>query len=155
MIIGGLRKTRDVALSVLVALYPFSAFCYTNEEYYLLFKIEGALDVYKLEFGEYPSSLVDLAALQQVPSLEKHVSHESYVDWTGLIVYKYPSEHSNCEYDLYHVGENSVDEFGEGDDVSLCGDGKFGFLIKLIVFVAGLACFVLFLKVRGLKQTAR
>ena len=83
-------------------------------------RIAGALDLYRLEVGRYPSEEEGLAALIEEPAgattwngpyLKKK---ESLVDpWAQPFFYVIPGEHG--EYDLYTLGADNA-EGGEGED---------------------------------------
>jgi len=83
-------------------------------------RIGGALDLYRLEVGRYPSEEEGLAALIEEPAgvtawngpyLKKK---ESLVDpWARPFIYAIPGDHG--EYDLYTLGANNA-EGGEGED---------------------------------------
>lgn len=83
-------------------------------------RIAGALDLYRLEVGRYPSEEEGLAALIEEPAgvttwngpyLKKK---ESLVDpWARPFIYAIPGDHG--EYDLYTLGADNA-EGGEGED---------------------------------------
>jgi general secretion pathway protein G len=83
-------------------------------------RIAGALDLYRLEVGRYPSEEEGLAALIEEPAgattwngpyLKKK---ESLVDpWARPFNYTIPGNHG--EYDLYTLGADNA-EGGEGED---------------------------------------
>lgn len=82
-------------------------------------RIGGALDLYRLEIGRYPTEQENLVALVEAPSgvprwngpyLKKK---ESIVDpWGQVYVYRMPGQHG--EYDLYTLGSDNT-EGGEGE----------------------------------------
>jgi general secretion pathway protein G len=82
-------------------------------------RIGGALDLYRLEIGRYPSEQENLLALVEAPPgvprwngpyLKKK---ESIVDpWGQVYVYRAPGQHG--EYDLYTLGSDNA-EGGEGE----------------------------------------
>ncbi len=82
-------------------------------------RIGGALDLYRLEIGRYPTEQENLVALVEAPSgvprwngpyLKKK---ESIVDpWGQVYVYRMPGQHG--EYDLYTLGSDNA-EGGEGE----------------------------------------
>lgn len=86
-------------------------------------RIGGALDLYRLEVGRYPSDQESLAALVEPPAgvarwngpyLKKK---ESIIDpWGQVYVYRMPGEHG--EYDLYTLGADNV-EGGEGESADV------------------------------------
>jgi general secretion pathway protein G len=83
-------------------------------------RISGALDLYRLEVGSYPSEQEGLSALIEEPAgaakwngpyLKKK---ESLVDpWGRQFLYSIPGDHG--EYDLYTLGADNA-EGGEGED---------------------------------------
>ncbi len=83
-------------------------------------RIAGALDLYRLEVGRYPSEEEGLAALIEEPAgvstwngpyLKKK---ESLVDpWARTFIYAIPGDHG--EYDLYTLGADNT-EGGDGED---------------------------------------
>lgn len=82
-------------------------------------RIGGALDLYRLEVGRYPSEQENLLALVEAPAgvprwngpyLKKK---ESIVDpWGQVYVYRAPGQHG--EYDLYTLGSDNA-EGGDGE----------------------------------------
>lgn len=82
-------------------------------------RIGGALDLYRLEIGRYPSEQESLIALVEAPPgvprwngpyLKKK---ESIVDpWGQVYVYRMPGQHG--EYDLYTLGSDNA-EGGDGE----------------------------------------
>ncbi|PPD01177.1 MAG: type II secretion system protein GspG [Methylotenera sp.] len=71
-----------------------------------------ALDQYRIEVGQYPSSEQGLAALNKNPSndpkwsgpyLKKSVPNDP---WNKPYLYKYPGEHG--DYDLYSLGKDGL-----------------------------------------------
>ncbi|MBL8658924.1 MAG: type II secretion system major pseudopilin GspG [Rhodospirillales bacterium] len=82
-------------------------------------RIGGALDLYRLEIGRYPTDQEGIAALVEPPAgvprwngpyLKKK---DSVVDpWGHVYVYRMPGEHG--EYDLYTLGSDNT-EGGEGE----------------------------------------
>ncbi len=82
-------------------------------------RISGALDLYRLEVGRYPTDEENLAALVEAPPgaarwngpyLKKR---ESIVDpWGHVYVYRSPGQHG--EFDLYTLGSDNA-EGGEGE----------------------------------------
>lgn len=82
-------------------------------------RISGALDLYRLEVGRYPTNEETLAALVEAPAgaarwngpyLKKQ---ESIIDpWGHLYVYRSPGQHG--EFDLYTLGSDNA-EGGEGE----------------------------------------
>jgi general secretion pathway protein G len=82
-------------------------------------RIGGALDLYRLEIGRYPSEQENLLALVEAPPgvprwngpyLKKK---ESIVDpWGHVYVYRAPGQHG--EYDLYTLGSDNA-EGGDGE----------------------------------------
>jgi Type II secretion system (T2SS), protein G len=39
--------------------------------------------------------------------------------WGHPLVYRIPSDHNGCRFDLYSVGPNGIDDHGQGDDIVL------------------------------------
>jgi general secretion pathway protein G len=87
-------------------------------------RVGGALDLYRLEVGRYPSQQENLAALVDPPPgvanwngpyLKKR---ESIVDpWGRPLIYRIPGQYG--EYDLYTLGaDNAVGGEGENRDVT-------------------------------------
>lgn len=86
-------------------------------------RISGALDLYRLDIGRYPTQGEGLQALVEEPSgvarwngpyLKKK---ESIVDpWGRPFGYRYPGQHG--EYDLWSAGADGV-EGGDGENRDL------------------------------------
>lgn len=76
-----------------------------------------ALDNYRLDAGQYPTTEQGLAALRQPPSLppaprrwngpylEKEVPRDP---WDNEYVYRYPGEHNQHSYDLFSYGKDGL-----------------------------------------------
>ncbi len=71
-----------------------------------------ALDQYRIEVGQYPSTEQGLAALNKNPTndtkwsgpyLKKNVPNDP---WSRPYLYKYPGEHG--DYDLYSLGKDGL-----------------------------------------------
>lgn len=87
-------------------------------------RVAGALDLYRLEVGHYPTQQQGLEALIEPqtrdpgwngPYLKKR---EAIVDpWGQMLIYRIPGEHG--EYDLYTLGaDNASGGDGENQDVT-------------------------------------
>ncbi|MDY6994759.1 MAG: type II secretion system protein GspG [Pseudomonadota bacterium] len=95
----------------------------------------NALETFKKDVGQYPSTTEGLQALISRPAGNKQwkgpyitaqeLSRMKAVDrdiWGTKYIYFYPAKHSHDPhdlYDLYSCGKNKQDDLGEGDDISL------------------------------------
>lgn len=83
--------------------------------------LEGALDLFELDAGRYPTTEEGLTALiQQPPNVNEW--HGSYIKrsmpldpWKHQYVYKCPGEHNTDSYDLYSLGPDGQE--GGNDDI--------------------------------------
>ena len=83
-------------------------------------EIEGALDLYMVEVGNYPGEAEGLEALRQNPGNALNWNgpylKKSPVDpWQNLYAYRFPSQHG-LDYDLCSNGADGV----EGTDDDIC-----------------------------------
>ncbi len=87
-------------------------------------RIAGALDLYRLEVGRYPTQQENLIALIEAPPgvtawngpyLKRR---EAIIDpWGRQVVYRIPGQHG--EYDLYTLGaDNAIGGEGENRDIT-------------------------------------
>jgi general secretion pathway protein G len=83
-------------------------------------RLSGALDLYRLELGDYPSAEDGLRALvEQPPGAERWngpyvTKADAIIDpWDRPYRYRYPGEHS--QFDLYSLGRDGQDG-GDGED---------------------------------------
>jgi hypothetical protein len=83
--------------------------------------IARLLGEWRAKRGSYPDDLTDLVteapAATQAPDGRLLI-----VDaWAHKVVYKHPSAGSACDYDLYSLGPDGVDDHGTRDDIMSCG----------------------------------
>ena len=83
-------------------------------------RLSGALDLYRLELGDYPSGQDGLGALVEQPAGAERwngpyvTKADAIVDpWDRPYRYRYPGEHS--QFDLYSLGRDGQDG-GDGED---------------------------------------
>ena len=97
-----------------------------DENRALLKAYSKAIELLKKDLGVYPNSSSGLQLIYENTSNEpgwngpylKKVRNP--VDtWGNKFVYRFPSEcqESSLPYDFYSVGENGIDECGEGKDI--------------------------------------
>ncbi len=87
-------------------------------------RVAGALDLYRLEVGHYPTQQEGLVALIEPQSRESnwngpYLKKRENIDdpWGRLLIYRIPGQHG--EYDLYSLGaDNAVGGEGENQDVT-------------------------------------
>lgn len=87
-------------------------------------RVAGALDLYRLEVGHYPTQQEGLVALIEPQSREPnwngpYLKKRENIDdpWGRLLIYRIPGQHG--EYDLYSLGaDNAVGGEGENQDVT-------------------------------------
>ncbi len=72
---------------------------------------------YRVDSGRFPSTKEGLKALRQKSSGMVAVDAPSDT-WHNEIVYIYPPKYGTREFDLYSVGKNGVNEYGQGDDIT-------------------------------------
>jgi hypothetical protein len=82
--------------------------------------VSRLLGEWRAEHGNYPEDLRDLVAS---PPLAEHVSGPRVVitdTWDHELVYNRPPRAPPCDYDLYSIGPNGVDDHGQRDDIVTC-----------------------------------
>jgi general secretion pathway protein G len=91
-------------------------------------KIQGALEMYKVDNGSYPSAEQGLEALVTPPTGEPaprnylpggYASRADLVDpWQNPLQYRVPGEHNPHSFDVFSYGADGV-EGGEGTNADL------------------------------------
>jgi hypothetical protein len=94
----------------------------------ILVEVSRLLGEWRAEHGTYPADLADLVS--EPPAADPtHAARLAIVDtWNQKLVYNRPPRAPPCEYDLYSIGPNGVDDHGERDDIVTCnstGDVNF------------------------------
>ncbi len=86
-----------------------------------LAEVSRLLGEWRAEHGSYPEDLSDLVA--NLPAVErKDGPRPQIVDtWDHKLVYNRPPHAPPCDYDLYSMGPNGVDDHGQRDDIVTCG----------------------------------
>lgn len=83
------------------------------------------LGEWRAKRGSYPEDLSDLVADAAVALQTGPQANEGrllIVDaWQHKVVYKHPPAGSGCDYDLYSLGPNGIDDHGARDDIVSCG----------------------------------
>jgi hypothetical protein len=83
--------------------------------------IERLLGKWRAERGSYPDDLTDLVAAAPVLP-QGSEGRLLIVDvWQNKVMYHHPSDGSACDYDLYSLGPNGIDDHGTRDDIVACG----------------------------------
>jgi hypothetical protein len=87
--------------------------------------LETAIEIYRKDTGQFPSSADGLRALFQAPdSLTNwrgpYLATESmpFDAWGEPFVYHHPAQFGHTEYDLYSKGVNRQDDRGAQDDIT-------------------------------------
>lgn len=77
------------------------------------------LNRYQEDFGKLPSSREGLHVLIRKNSKGRYPDNKwiLYDAWGNEIVYRSLDNHKITSFRLYSMGQNGVDEFGQGDDV--------------------------------------
>jgi hypothetical protein len=83
--------------------------------------IEQLLGKWRAERGSYPDDLADLVA--EAPALPQGGAGRLLIvdAWQNKVMYHHPSGGSVCDYDLYSLGPNGIDDHGTRDDIVSCG----------------------------------
>jgi type II secretion system (T2SS) protein G len=83
--------------------------------------IERLLGKWRAERGSYPHDLLDLVA--EAPALPQGAEGRLLIvdAWQNKVMYRHPSGGSVCDYDLYSLGPNGIDDHGTRDDIVSCG----------------------------------
>jgi hypothetical protein len=83
--------------------------------------VSRLLAEWRAAHGKYPDDLTELVAAAAPAAAPAGVRVSIMDTWNQKILYKNPSQASICEYDLYSMGPNGVDDRGERDDIVTCG----------------------------------
>lgn len=84
--------------------------------------IERLLGQWRAERGSYPAELTDLVA--QAPGVSQGGDGRLLIldAWQNKVMYRQPgAAASACDYDLYSLGPNGIDDHGAQDDIVSCG----------------------------------
>jgi len=147
----GLLKRNLKLLAIIVALmflfWPATYASCSSKHKVVITQIklfEEAISHFRQDTGRFPSKSEGLSALSTQPAdtpqwkgpyLPKDVPPDA---WGHEYVYLYPPVYGNKEFDLYSVGENGVDEFGKGDDITNWGVVYVGIGLWKLVLLAAL-----------------
>jgi Type II secretion system (T2SS), protein G len=83
--------------------------------------ISRLLGEWRARRGSYPDDLTQLVA-QSPAAAQTEEGRMLIVDaWEHKVVYRHPSTGSVCDYDLYSLGPDGVDDHGTRDDIVSCG----------------------------------
>jgi general secretion pathway protein G len=86
---------------------------------YQLISIAEALDMYREDFGEYPTTEQGLNALAKSFGKGPYIRGEFDADaWGGRIIYFRLGSNEKASFELYSPGRNKIDENAKGDDIS-------------------------------------
>jgi hypothetical protein len=92
----------------------------------VLAEVSRLLGEWRAEHGTYPADLADLVS---EPLAAEPGQRVAIVDtWNQKLVYNRPPRAPPCDYDLYSIGPNGVDDHGQRDDIVACnstGDVSF------------------------------
>ena len=93
-----------------------------------LAEVSRLLGEWRAEHGTYPADLSDLAT-DPPHGAEQAGPRVLITDtWDHKLVYNRPPHAPPCDYDLYSIGPNGVDDHGQRDDIVACnstGDVSF------------------------------
>jgi len=90
-------------------------------------QLTGALLVFQLECGRFPSQSEGLSALERRPPDIPESKWERYLDevptrdpWGHIYIYRFPGIHNRNSFDLYSLGEDGVSKSGgnDSDDIN-------------------------------------
>jgi hypothetical protein len=83
--------------------------------------ISRLLGEWRAKRGSYPQDLADL--ITEAPAAARAPDGRLLIvdTWAHKVVYRHPSAGAVCEYDLYSVGPDGVDDHGQRDDIVSCG----------------------------------
>lgn len=85
-----------------------------------LAEVSRLLGAWRAEHGSYPADLSDLAA-NPPHGAEQSEPRVLITDtWDHKLVYNRPPHGPPCDYDLYSIGPNGVDDHGQRDDIVAC-----------------------------------
>jgi hypothetical protein len=85
-----------------------------------LAEVSRLLGEWRAAHGSYPADLSDLAA-NPPESAGKSEPRVLITDtWNHKLVYNRPPRAPPCDYDLYSIGPNGVDDQGQRDDIVAC-----------------------------------
>jgi hypothetical protein len=86
-----------------------------------LAEVSRLLGEWRAEHGNYPRDLSVLLA--NLPSAERNAGPRPQIvdTWDHKLVYNRPPRAPPCDYDLYSIGPNGVDDHGQRDDIVTCG----------------------------------
>ena len=74
--------------------------------------VSGAIEYFANEFGQAPDERLGLGVL-----VERQLIHELPLDpWQRAYKYRFPGSEAR-KFDFYSLGQNGVDELGQGDDI--------------------------------------
>jgi hypothetical protein len=86
-----------------------------------LAEVSRLLGEWRAEHGNYPQDLGDLVANLPAVARKAGPRPEIVDTWDHKLVYNRPPHAPPCDYDLYSIGPNGVDDHGERDDIVTCG----------------------------------
>jgi hypothetical protein len=86
----------------------------------VLAEVSRLLGEWRAEHGSYPADLADLVT-DPATADATHGPRVEIVDtWNQKLVYNRPPRAPPCDYDLYSIGPNGVDDHGQRDDIVAC-----------------------------------
>jgi hypothetical protein len=92
---------------------------------HILEAVSRLLGEYRVAHGDYPQDLTDVIAQAGDVRADTAPRVQIVDTWDRKLVYNHPPTRlATCEYDLYSVGPNGVDDQGQRDDIVLCGSTR-------------------------------
>ena len=86
-----------------------------------LAEVSRLLGEWRAEHGSYPEDLAALVSIAPAAAPTTGPGVQIVDTWNQKLVYNRPPHAPPCDYDLYSVGPNGVDDHGQRDDIVTCG----------------------------------
>jgi hypothetical protein len=86
-----------------------------------LAEVSRLLGEWRAEHGSYPEDLAALVSNAPAATPTAGPRVQIVDTWNQKLVYNRPPRAPSCDYDLYSLGPNGVDDHGQRDDIVTCG----------------------------------